>query len=65
VDKLSDALSEEQKDSKIADLLTNLRRKRRIQSTGSRAPGLKACRMNATTFTLNIPKNQLISLSAD
>lgn len=36
VDKLSDALSEEQKDNKIANLLTNLRRKRRIQNTGSR-----------------------------
>ncbi|MBU2832105.1 RNA-binding domain-containing protein [Acidithiobacillus ferriphilus] len=34
--KLSDALTEEQKDNKIANLLTNLRRKGRICNTGSR-----------------------------
>jgi ATP-dependent DNA helicase RecG len=34
--KLSDALTAEQKDNKIANLLTSLRRKRRICNTGSR-----------------------------
>ena len=34
--KLSDALDDKQKDNKIANLLTNLRRKGRIRNTGSR-----------------------------
>lgn len=34
--KLSDALDDKQKDNKIANLLTNLRRKGRICNTGSR-----------------------------
>ncbi|WP_296279186.1 RNA-binding domain-containing protein [Pseudoxanthomonas sp.] len=34
--KLSDALTEEQKDNKVANLLTKLRRAGRIQNTGSR-----------------------------
>jgi len=37
LDKLSDALDEEQKDNKITNLLSNLRRAGRIQNTGSRA----------------------------
>ncbi len=36
MDKLSDALNDKQKDNKIANLLTNLRRKGRIRNTGSR-----------------------------
>ena len=36
LNKLSDALTEEQKDTKIANLLTKLRRSGRIQNTGSR-----------------------------
>lgn len=36
LDKLSDALTEEQKDNKVANLLTKLRRAGRIQNTGSR-----------------------------
>lgn len=36
LDKLSDALSEEQKDDKIGNLLTKLRRKGLIRNTGSR-----------------------------
>lgn len=35
--KLSDALTDEQKDNKVANLLTNLRRSGRIVNTGSRA----------------------------
>lgn len=37
LDKLSDALTDEQKNNKVANLLTNLRRNGRIVNTGSRA----------------------------
>jgi ATP-dependent DNA helicase RecG len=37
LDKLSDALTDEQKDNKVANLLTNLRRSGQIVNTGSRA----------------------------
>lgn len=35
-EKLSDALDEQQKDNKIANLLTKMRRAGRIKNTGSR-----------------------------
>ncbi|WP_269901056.1 hypothetical protein [Paenalcaligenes faecalis] len=37
VDKLSDALSREQKEAKIGNLLTKLRRNKRIHNTGTRS----------------------------
>jgi ATP-dependent DNA helicase RecG len=47
VDKRSHALNDKQKGNKIANLLTNPRRKGRIRNTGSRRHRSKACRMKA------------------
>ena len=40
MDKLSDALSQEQKEVKIANLLTKLRRNKLILNTGTRGQSL-------------------------